>query len=221
MKVIYGIQNKVNNKIYVGSTKDFIKRIKDHKKKLKAKKGINLRLQYAWDKYGEENFEFKILDILDNDEDLFEKELSWIDKLNSKDKNVGYNIVTPYDKPPISDEAKERMRKARYAYMEKNGIVPKPKKIPSPKYWDKVVAINLLTNEVTKYDSNRKAAKALNISRKRIEDVLRGTIKRDGVIKNKYTANNYHFIRESKYTPGTHTITIKNRDGGIRYEYKF
>ena len=58
---IYKIENKVNGKVYIGQSIDIEKRWKSHISYLN--KGIhrNKHLQSAWDKYGEGNFDKKIL----------------------------------------------------------------------------------------------------------------------------------------------------------------
>ena len=59
---IYEIRNKINNKIYIGSTVDFKKRKATHLKELRQGKHANSHLQNAWNKYGEDNFSFKIIE---------------------------------------------------------------------------------------------------------------------------------------------------------------
>lgn len=58
---IYKIENKVNGKIYIGSSIDIKKRWIRHIWDLKKNKHHSIILQRAWNKYGEENFTFKIL----------------------------------------------------------------------------------------------------------------------------------------------------------------
>ena len=67
---IYAIVNKVNGKFYVGSAarvdsrksrKGFYIRWKNHLLQLRFNKHHSKYLQNAWNKYGEENFEFRIL----------------------------------------------------------------------------------------------------------------------------------------------------------------
>lgn len=59
---IYGIKNKINNKIYVGKTcKSFGDRFDCHKGCLRGGYHENKHLQNAWNKYGECNFDFIIL----------------------------------------------------------------------------------------------------------------------------------------------------------------
>jgi hypothetical protein len=47
-------------------------------------------LQHAWDKYGEKNFTFSIIEECDRDS-LDNKEISWIKELNTNNGNFGYN----------------------------------------------------------------------------------------------------------------------------------
>ena len=73
---IYEITNLINNKIYIGSSINIKKRWKDHILLLKNQKHINVHLLNAWNKYGEENFSFSII------EEIYPKE-----KENRKDFN--------------------------------------------------------------------------------------------------------------------------------------
>lgn len=92
IRAIYKIRNIVNNKIYVGSSENYKNRIWKHKSDLKAGIHCNSHLQNAWNKYGKENFEFSILEILNINDNIIEKEQYWIDTLNVKNKQVGYNL---------------------------------------------------------------------------------------------------------------------------------
>lgn len=67
MAGIYKIQNLVNGKTYVGSTRNKIcYRWYCHKKTLRKNTHRNIRLQRAWNKYGESNFKFEILEEITN-----------------------------------------------------------------------------------------------------------------------------------------------------------
>lgn len=59
---IYKITNKVNNKIYIGSSKNIHKRWKNHIKELITNKHANIYLQHDWNEYGKECFMFEILE---------------------------------------------------------------------------------------------------------------------------------------------------------------
>lgn len=89
---VYIIRCMSNNKIYVGSTTVmFIKRFWHHSNQLERNNHKNQHLQNSYNKYGNENFEFDILEICDK---LFclEREQEWINKTNCIDKNIGFNI---------------------------------------------------------------------------------------------------------------------------------
>ena len=61
---VYQIKNIINNKIYIGSTKQCIRvRINHHLKALRNNKHKNTHLQNACNKYGESMYEFSILKI--------------------------------------------------------------------------------------------------------------------------------------------------------------
>ena len=58
---IYYIKNKVNNKIYIGATRNFEKRKKQHLYALQAQRHHNKNLQVDWDFYKADNFDFVFL----------------------------------------------------------------------------------------------------------------------------------------------------------------
>ena len=62
---IYRIKNLVNGKCYYGSSKQIEKRLNRHRRELKNNIHINCILQRAWDKYGEDNFLFEIVEECD------------------------------------------------------------------------------------------------------------------------------------------------------------
>ena len=88
---IYCITNQVNGKVYVGYTNDYAKRKAGHLYGLRNNKHGNEHLQKAWDKYGESNFVFAIIDTYD-EEYLASMENYWCNMLDSHNSNHGYNI---------------------------------------------------------------------------------------------------------------------------------
>ena len=103
MAYIYRIINKVNGKFYIGSTKDISKRWYQHCFALNNNTHYNTHLQNAWNKYGEENFEFEILEECD-DNKQFEIEQEYLYKYQPFGEN-GYNISTdiidPFKRSPM------------------------------------------------------------------------------------------------------------------------
>lgn len=88
---IYMIQNKVNNKIYIGQAVDIKERWGDHRYYLRGNRNKpNKHLQNAWNKYGEDNFEFTIICKCDESQ-LNTFEQYYIFELMAYDNRVGYN----------------------------------------------------------------------------------------------------------------------------------
>lgn len=90
MGYIYQIKNKINGKLYIGQTaqEDVKMRWKSHINAIKSNKGCPL-LRIAINKYGLENFEFKVI-IICFDEDLYSYEKEYIKRYNTFGKD-GYN----------------------------------------------------------------------------------------------------------------------------------
>ena len=89
---IYKIENKVNGKIYVGQSIDINARWKNHITLLNKGNHHNDYLQKSWNKYGENNFEFSIIEECDLS-DLNCREIYWIDYYNSYIRDYGYNLT--------------------------------------------------------------------------------------------------------------------------------
>ena len=65
---IYCIRNIVNNKVYIGKSKNIYNRITQHIYLLRNKsKDENRYLINAWHKYGEDKFEYFVLEYLELD----------------------------------------------------------------------------------------------------------------------------------------------------------
>ena len=85
---IYKITNKINNKVYIGQSVGVYFRWYHHKWELRNNRHFNIHLQRAWNKYGEDNFEFDIIELC-LPEELYDKERFYISKYNSM--VLGYN----------------------------------------------------------------------------------------------------------------------------------
>ena len=89
---IYKITNTTNGKVYVGSAVNFDTRWKEHARELRKGTHHSSALQNAWNKYGEENFEFSIIEECERTRKvLLGREQYWMDTLDSVAK--GYNIA--------------------------------------------------------------------------------------------------------------------------------
>lgn len=89
---IYVITNKINSKRYVGQSKDIEDRWNGHKNLLRKNKHDNRHLQWAWNKYGEENFEFSKLEECEPVRKILKnREQFWMDILEVYNPEKGYN----------------------------------------------------------------------------------------------------------------------------------
>jgi len=87
---IYSIRNTVNGKRYVGSAVNIAGRWRDHRRFLKAGTNKCAKLQAAWNKHGEDVFEFLVLEYVEDRQELIAREQYWIDALEAVVS--GYNI---------------------------------------------------------------------------------------------------------------------------------
>jgi len=107
---IYAIKNKTNNKLYIGSSVSPTQRWqKEHLPALNNNKHYNRHLQHSWNKYGENNFEFLVLEECDENL-LVEREGYWIEHHKSWDRDHGYNLNRYVDDRIImSEETRQLM----------------------------------------------------------------------------------------------------------------
>lgn len=151
---IYAIKNRTNNKMYIGQSVNARKRKSYHLWLLRTNNHFNPKLQSAFNKYGEENFEFVILEKCNKDE-LDDKEIKYINRYNTI--NDGYNICEGGEGSlgrTLSEETKQKISNANtgrkqdeVAKKRKSEIMKelwktaeyrkKMKQRPKPKPWNK------------------------------------------------------------------------------------
>jgi hypothetical protein len=88
---VYQIRCVKNGKIYVGSAVNLQKRWYQHRRSLQRGEHRNRYLQQTWNKYGEENFDFEILEFVGVSH-LLQAEQEWIDATACIDRGIGFNI---------------------------------------------------------------------------------------------------------------------------------
>lgn len=110
---IYKITNKINNKVYIGQSNNIKERIKVHKSSLRGGYHHNSYLQRSWNKYGEENFVFEILELCEL-EIIDDREKHWISLYDSTSEQNGYNFESGGNANKIiSEKSIEKMRQAK------------------------------------------------------------------------------------------------------------
>jgi len=87
--IIYCITNIINNKKYVGKT---IRSLKTRQKSHEKLSSTTCLIDRAINKYGKHNFQWEILESNLNKDVLNEREKYWIDQLNTRNLEIGYNI---------------------------------------------------------------------------------------------------------------------------------
>jgi group I intron endonuclease len=108
-------------KCYVGGSGRMKIRKGEHLASLRGNRHHSRRFQNAWNKWGEQEFAYEILEECDPTA-LMEREQHWIDTFKSFDKSMGFNIA-PITGTVLgikrSEETKERMRVSRRNRIEK------------------------------------------------------------------------------------------------------
>jgi group I intron endonuclease len=90
---VYIIRNVVNGKVYVGSSIQIRKRWNEHRNQLRKHRHPNPILQKAWNRYGEAQFEFGILEEVADVVLLCAHEQIWIERLKALAGQSGYNVA--------------------------------------------------------------------------------------------------------------------------------
>ena len=86
---IYCIKNKTTEQMYIGQSTCIHHRWKQHRWRLNHHQHPNSKLQLDWDKYGKDDFEFIVLELVNSDE-LLNKEIEYVKKYDSFEN--GYNM---------------------------------------------------------------------------------------------------------------------------------
>lgn len=126
-KGIYRITNMINGKSYIGKTgMNFGDRWDSHRSLLNSGRHDNRHLQHAWNKYGCENFEFAIVEIVNDLGCLNELEMRYIAEYAAADMSYnlhpggdgGYNLgkhLSEETKRKIGDKNRQNMLGHRHS----------------------------------------------------------------------------------------------------------
>lgn len=197
---IYIITNLITGQIYVGSTYSLGIRKSQHFSNLRKNRHCNKYLQNSFNKYGEENFVFDVVQIVDKIEDLIFYEQKWINLTRCYIKEFGYNLCEIADRPSVNQVfSKESRRKQAEAisgekhYAYNKGFSKKHKEnlslahvgLPSNRAI-KVDQYSLNNEFIKSWNSAREAALDLGISPSNMWKVLNNERKKCGGYKWKY-----------------------------------
>jgi group I intron endonuclease len=150
---VYKIENTVNHKVYIGSTRSLTARKNEHWSQLRRQCHPNQHLQNSWNKYGEENFVFSVVEntgVLE----MLDAEKKWIDSLKATDRMFGYNNETD---PVNKSKSKEHREKISATLKEKYN---KGYKHPSlGRVWPEEVKARMAAGQVGKILTEEHRAK--------------------------------------------------------------
>lgn len=108
---IYKIVNIINNKFYIGSSNNILKRFSTHKNFLRKKKHHSPYLQRAWNKYGEKNFTFEVIEYCTIDEKL-KLEQHYINKFKPE-YNISLSALCPMEGRKHSEKTIKKFKKIK------------------------------------------------------------------------------------------------------------
>lgn len=168
---IYAIVNVKNKKIYIGSTKTaFSTRKNRHCNTLEKNTHYNEYLQNSYNKYGKDNFVFKVLYICEPD--LCElEEAKFIKLYNSNNRKKGFNIASVreyrYNYKISKRHKKEASKRKLGVANTKDGHVEKERGINKS-----VKLYNLEGNLIKQYNSCKELSKEIKISRNTLSRLL-------------------------------------------------
>jgi hypothetical protein len=168
---IYKIINKINQKIYIGSSKNIRKRWKAHRTLLNKEKHYNEYLLAAYKKYGKENFIWEVVEFINVDK-LQEREQYWINFFKSSDREKGYNLCpAAYSNLGLkhTDESRRNMSLAHLGHKH----TPESRKKISESQYKTVYQFDLQGNFIKKYDSLLNAENETRIPRQAISGCCR------------------------------------------------
>ncbi len=132
---IYVIKNCVNNKLYFGQTVNFKDRKKQHWLRLKRDAHGNSHLQNSWNKYGEKNFTFEIVEYCEKIL-LDEKEDFYISKYKTTNCKFGYNKKEGGSNGSLSQESRDKISKTLMGNIPWNKGIPASEE--TKKLWSKI-----------------------------------------------------------------------------------
>lgn len=177
---IYQILNKTNNKFYIGSASNLRRRFSSHKCHLNKNSHSNPHLQNAWNKYGENNFEFLILALCPNEYCL--KLEQWFVNNMKPNYNIRKFVHSNKDWHHSEKTKQEIGKKSKELWIKYNGrLTEKCKKA--------ILCYDRNGNFLKEYDSAKSASTELKLFATNITAVLKGKCT---FIKN------YHFIYKTE-----------------------
>lgn len=172
VKGIYKIENLINGKVYIGQSVDIYDRLRSHKNRLCNGTHINKHLQNSWNKYGECNFDFSIIERCGLKK-LTEREQYWIDFYGGLNTNMIYNKRDARSIGKLSEEHKRKIGESNRGKIHSEEWKKKHgEAIRGRPAWNKGLTIE--DSRVKKYVRKKGTFKHTQKTKQLISDKLRG-----------------------------------------------
>jgi group I intron endonuclease len=116
-KGIYLIYCLANQRVYIGQSKNIMKRLGCHLASLKKGNHENDYLQKAYNKYGDDMFVFRPIESIENSslEYITAREQHWIDQFDSMNPSRGFNLRKAGNRGAFTKETRAKMSEAAKA----------------------------------------------------------------------------------------------------------
>jgi hypothetical protein len=171
---IYQILNTATDKCYIGSGISIKQRFSTHKRLLMNQKHFNNHLQASWNKYGEEHFQFNILEIVESN-NLKDREEFYIEKFNSNNREKGYNKRIDCSTNLGIKASAETREKLRISHLGHKRSKEAQEKISKSQY-KKVCQFSKKGELINIFDSMQEASLKTNTLKSSISMCCRGII---------------------------------------------
>lgn len=186
---VYFIKNLINNKVYIGKSKNLFKRWESHLYALKSNTHPNSHLQSSFNKYGEINFSFIILESFKEVDEIYlnELEIKLIKEYKSHIDLYGYNKTFGGEGASHIDEVKQKIsnslkgqiftkeRRQKISISNKGRKQSKKEKLKrAEKQKIPILQYDLEMNFIKEWSSMREAANELGIYESGINACVNG-----------------------------------------------
>jgi len=218
---IYSIINTINGKRYIGSSNDIYNRLHTHLSKLRNNTSHNRHLQNSWNKYGEDEFMYNILEFCLESEQ-FDKEQDYLDFINPE-YNFSKQVIVNIGRV-ISEEQKEKISNTLKKKYKSNEI----NTYKQEHAWIKCYVYNInnftLVSECKNINAALKVVNSRNATKNKLETTIYN--KQYCISKTKYNS----FIQIKNYvcenllhritSLGTKEYLISENNSGELFYYK-
>lgn len=218
MRGIYKITNTINGKSYIGKSENLAKRMKYHINSLHNGSNKNIHLQNAYTNYGAGTFTIEILEEIQDDTDIDEREKYWIEYYKTYDREHGYNLTkggdggNSYVECMADVEREEHYKRHKELRSGENNI-----NYGKHLYTDGIIQRYISDEEIPEYVNNGWRPGANDAFRKGLSDRFSG--ENNPFYGKKHSKETIEKIKETKIKNGFDLTGTKiyHKDGEVKH----